>query len=369
MRICSPQLGLSPQSILGGEIYDRQILKYLANLGVEVEICLPLFKPYGKVRGWHVRYIPIPFVIPPYVYNLWVLPYLISQYKRMPFEILRIHSPGFIGLAGIIFKKMFPRVKLVTVHHWLGEGGWVERIIDPYLLPLSDVIICDSFRTKEILEQSNTKIKGKVWTIHNGVDEILRPKKKSKKLLRDLGIPSEANVLFFMGLFIKRKNPFFLLPILKKVQMKYPNTHLIFCGVGSLKNQLIEDAESLNLAKNVHIVGPVFAEKKCELMNLADIYVHPAVNEGFSLAVIEAMACGIPVIITDGFSAQEAVTDGREGFICKTEEEWVGKINLLLKNSRLKKRMKAASLKKVKKEFKWDIAAKKHLSLFQKLLR
>lgn len=368
MRICSPQLGLSPQSILGGEIYDRQILKYLAKQGFEIEICLPLFKPYEKQKHWRISYLPIPFVVPPQSYNLLVLPYLIFLYLQKPFEILRIHSPAYIGLAGLVFKKLFPKVHLVTIHHWLGEGGWLERMIDPHLLPASDAIICDSKYSKTKIEQKYKKTKDKVQVIYNGVDETLKPKVKSSQLLRRMGIPQNAQVLLYLGLFIERKNPLFLLQIVKKLLKYYPNIQLIYCGKGPLEKELRTNIQELDLTGHVHIVPAVFGKEKCDLLNLADVFVHPALNEGFSLAVIEAMACGLPVVITRGYSANEAVLHGTNGFLSRTQTDWLQKIGLLLWDKNLRMKIKRANLEKVKNNFQWAIAAKKHASLFQKLV-
>ena len=60
MIICSPQLGLTPNSILGGEVFDREILLGLAKRGIKVEIILPKGKPYDKkIKNWNVTCLPV----------------------------------------------------------------------------------------------------------------------------------------------------------------------------------------------------------------------------------------------------------------------------------------------------------------------
>ena len=58
MRICSPQLGLAPKSILGGEVFDREILLGLAKKGIEIEIIIPKNKPHDKISNWKINYFP-----------------------------------------------------------------------------------------------------------------------------------------------------------------------------------------------------------------------------------------------------------------------------------------------------------------------
>lgn len=369
MRLCSPQLGLSASSILGGEIYDRQILAYLAKLGVQIEIILPRAKPVQSVNGWQVHNTWFPFVYPPHLYNLLVLPYLFQVYRKTKFEILRIHSPTFIGLAGILFKKLNPNVPVVGVYHWLGEGGLLGEILDPLLVNYFDAIICDSFYTKAQLIMKYPQIQQKIYAVHNGIDENLYPTRKSRNLLHKYQIRKSSITLLYMGLFIERKNPLFLLPLIRQLIGKKIPLYLIYCGSGPLENILRKKIVNYRLEKQVKIIAPVFGVEKNELMNSADIFVHPAVNEGFSLAVIEAMACGLPVVINEGYSASEAVTNGQNGFVCRNSNEWFSRLQLLCQILELRKTFGQNNIKKVKAEFQWSIAAKKQFSIFHDLLR
>lgn len=369
MRICSPQLGVAPYSILGGEIYDREVLKRLARAGIKVDIVLPYGKPFEKVKNWHIIYEPIPFVVPPHLYNFFVLPYLFYLYKKRPFDILRIHSPTFLGLAAAVFKKIYPQVPIVGTYHWLGEGGAIERFIDPYLINnVFDLVICDSFYTKKQLEKQYKKVRGKIHAIHNGVDERLKPASKPSSLMRKYGISSSTITLLFMGLFIDRKNPLFLLDFIHSLVRKNDTIKLLLCGKGLLENEIKKQIHNRGLTNSVFIVPPVFNNEKRELLNLADIFVHPAKQEGFSLAVIEAMACGLPIIINDGFSAREAIENGKNGFLCNVQNDWIKYINRLIINAAMREKIKENNIIKVRKEFTWNRTVDQQLALFNSLL-
>ncbi len=366
MRICSPQLGISPHSILGGEIYDRELLIQFANSGIAIDVILPFGKEYPKHKNLHITYEPIPFVIPPHIYSVYILPYLFLLYFKKKFDILRVHSPTFIGPAGILFKSFFPKVKLVGYYHWLGEGGFIEKLLNPYLIRNFDLIICDSFRTKRDIEKKFPYSIDKVYAVHNGVDSVLKPTKKSKKLLFKYHIKPSTITLLFMGLFTKRKNPLALLSIVRILVEKGFDIRLLFCGKGELEWSMREEINRLGLQKNVFIIPPVYGREKNNLMNIADIFVHPARNEGFSLSVIEAMAVGLPIVITRGFSASEAVKNGENGYLCSSEKEWEEKILLLITNEGLRRQIKKNNLKKAHQQFQWKIAAKRQLSYLLK---
>lgn len=368
MRICSPQLGLSPRSILGGEIYDRELLLRFAEVGVEVEVLLPLGKPHPKHKRLHVTRVPVPFVVPPHLYNLLILPQLFWLYRRRPFEILRIHSPTFVGLAGVIFKLFHPEVKLVGNYHWLGEGGWMEKLLDPLLMRYFDLVICDSLRTAKQLAEQYPKALGKIVTIHNGTDHILLPGPKNKRLMAEYGIDNKTVVTLFMGLFIERKNPLFLLPIIKQLQEKRIQVRLLLCGQGPLAHVIQRRISELGIGELVRVVPPVHGQTKVELMRLSDIYVHPATNEGFPLSLIEAMAVGLPLVVTDGFSAREAVSPGENGFLCDSLDSWLSALMRLCQSSQLRKRLGKASFVKARKEFTWEKSARLHLKYFKKIV-
>src|SRR3989344_9425738 len=101
MILCSPQLGLSPNSILGGEVFDREILLGLAKKGIKVEIILPKSKPHDKnTRNFTVTYLPLTH-FPALMGNLLYLPYLFKVYKENKFNVLRLHQPQFLGIGGL----------------------------------------------------------------------------------------------------------------------------------------------------------------------------------------------------------------------------------------------------------------------------
>lgn len=367
MRICSPQLGLAPKSILGGEVFDRKILLGLAKNGIKAEIILPKDKLHdSKVKNWNITYLPISH-FPAAFANILITPFLFNIFTQRRFEIIRIHQPQFLGLGCLFFKIFNREVKLVATYHQFRESSF--GVFSKLINHLWDHIICDSENVRRKLIKTFQIPPQKITVVHNGVPSYLRPAEKSESLIKKFKLQGKI-VILFMGLFDNRKNPLFLLQVLKNLNTTRSDLVVIFWGSGPLEHQIKARARELGIEDKIRIQKPAFGKDKNKIHNLADIFVHPSTDEGFALSPLESMACAKPIIMTNRYSAQEAVDDGINGFLCESNDvkQWSEKINLLAKSSTHRKKMGKASLSKVKKEFQWDLAVKKHIKVFKNLI-
>ena len=368
LLICSPQLGLNPNSILGGEVFDREILLGLAQRGIKIEIILPKGKPYDQnIKNWSLTYVSISH-FPAYLFNLLILPYLYVVFAKRRFDIIRLHQPQFIGLGALLFKFFHPNVKLVATYHQFGESnfGPFSRLINNFW----DHIICDSLNVKELLIERFNLPPVKITVVGNGVPPYLKPAPKDKKLVKNMNLEGKI-ILLYMGLFIERKNPLFLLDVLASLSKERDNLALIFWGEGPLGTQIRIKAQELGIRDKIRIQKPVFGKEKAKIHSLADIFVHPAIDEGFALAPLEAMACAKPIVMTNAYSAKEAVKDGINGYLCQSNnlDNWTKKLLELIDKPKLRRKMGEASQVKVKSLFQWKLAVEKHLNVFTKLSR
>lgn len=366
MKICSPQLGLSPKSVLGGEVFDREILLGLAGKGIKVEIILPKGKPHDKnVKNWRVTYLPIAH-FPAFLGNFLYLSSLFRIYSKNKFDVLRLHQPQFLAINAIFFKIFHLEVKVIATYHQFREtkfGPFSKKINNHW-----DHIICDSDNVKQqIIEKYGVNIT-KITVVHNGVPMYLKPAPKDSQLEKKLRLEDKV-VLLFMGLFTNRKNPLFMLDVLKNISKTHKNVVILFWGKGPLKNNILQRAKEKNLMSSIRFIKPIYGPEKNKIHNLADIFVHPSLDEGFALAPLESMSCAKPLVMANGYSSKEAVTDGVNGYLCQGNnlKDWTEKLIALIKSPQLAHRMGRFSLKKARKEFSWRLAIKKHVNVIKSL--
>lgn len=367
ITICSPQLGISPESNSGGEVYDREVLTHLARLGVKIQTLLPKNRNYPKSANLNVSFTPIQPMFPPYIFNFFVLPYLIKTYKKQKFDILRVHSPYFVGPAALLFKYFHPSIPLVASYLHLEEKSLLQPLIDKFAIKKFDrIITISNFTKKEIRKRYKISLR-KITVAYPGIEEKFKPQEKNRYLTEKYNLKNKK-VLLFLGGLKQRKNPLFLLNVFRKINDK--QAILLIAGDGPLKNKLIQKAKNLGLANKVIFTGFVPEENKVKFYNLADIVLLPSEKEGFGMIVAEAGACGKPVIVSDNSSLPEIIKNNKTGFLAETNniEDWTIKIKLLLKNKGLRRLMGQRAIKYVRNKFSWQKNAEKHIKVFNKLI-
>jgi glycosyltransferase involved in cell wall biosynthesis len=118
-------------------------------------------------------------------------------------------------------------------------------------------------------------------------------------------------VVLFLGRLHERKGLQFLIPAFADAAQSAPNARLLIVGPDEGKRAALDaQIEQLNLGARVIFTGLLTGEDKLAALAAADLFALPAVGEGFSMAVLEAMACGLPVLLTPGCNFPEVVEAG-----------------------------------------------------------
>lgn len=347
LSICSPQLGLSPESNSGGEVYDREVINRLCDRGVKVFTLLPKGRSFTPNKNLHISYAPIQSMYPPHIFSAFGLPYLIKTYQKEKFDILRVHNPYFIGPATLVFKKLFPDVPVIA--SWL-------HLENKRLWAKFDHIITISKATKnEIIETLNYPSE-KITVAYPGVDDRFQPGNLPKaKTFRRAGF-----TIMFVGGLKARKNPQFLIKVLEK--LNNPQVKLIFAGSGPLADRLKHP--------QAEITGYIPEKDKPNLYHQADVVVLPSIKEGFGMTLAEAGASGIPVIGNNHSSIPEIIQDGKTGFLAKTNDvsDWVNKLLQLIKSPQLCHQMGQNGQKFIRSQFTWEKNINTHLKVYENFI-
>jgi glycosyltransferase involved in cell wall biosynthesis len=225
----------------------------------------------------------------------------------------------------------------------LKDGFYEKKLLQEadYRLAVSN------FAKKDVESMYGVKI-DKV--ILNGVDlDIFKPLNLTKK-------NSKIKKIIWIGKPIKTKG----IDILQEIIAQAPNNYKFFLVLGSQKFSLpisVSNLSNVTIYKNLHINDLVL------LLNKADVLLSTSRVEGFGLVILEAMACGIPVIAPRNLgSVHEFVREGKDGFFYNTPSEIIGFIQKISNRMGLFAREQAEN-------FSWRKNALKTLKVYKEILK
>ena len=128
---------------------------------------------------------------------------------------------------------------------------------------------------------------------------------------REIGVPEDAFLLISVGELNKNKNHQAVIKAVARV--KEQNLHYVIVGQGKLKDHLIKLSERLGVSNRVHLLG--YRRDIAELNKCADVFCFPSKREGLPVALMEAMACELPVVCSKIRGNTDLATDGESGWL------------------------------------------------------
>ena len=190
---------------------------------------------------------------------------------------------------------------------------------------------------------------------------------------RILNLDLQENIVLFVGRIDSLKGIDYLVEAMRQLGQKFP-FRLQVVG-GSLDaspelNELKSKIQEADLTDRVDIIGSVSQEKLVYYYNSCDIFVMPSLHESFGLAALEAMACGIPVVVSDVGGLKTFVTDSETGFLVApaNANEIAVRIALLLENDSLRNQMgEKAQIEAGSRT--WEITSREIALLYSNLVK
>lgn len=276
-------------------------------------------------------------------------------------------QPNFIPNDGIKAKKI-----VTSVHDFSfilhKEFHPKERIeyFEKYFfrnVVKSDMIITGSeFSKQEILERLNFD-DHKVKVIYHGIDHELF--KVYENL--DINFKLPKKFLFSVGSIEPRKNLIGLLKAYNSLESKIKNEYkLVLAGFKGWENSEIMKLIDKD-KENIHYLGFISDIELAKVYNLSSLFMFPSFYEGFGLPVLEAMACGTPVICSDSSSLPEVGGDAVIYCDPYEIENIKEKIEFVLKDNKLREKMIKKGLERAKM-FSWQKSADEHMKVFKDVL-
>ncbi len=365
MRVCIVS-SYVPSHIGGIETYVRELSSFLASAGVGVTVFgkyhRDFFEEHGKIRVIGIR-MPKNYLTEKFRFTS--SDYLLSEFKFWK-AIKQEDFDIFHGNAGCFFPELFgKKIPFVQTFHGTAagilSGSKVKlRSYQEFLAMLPDSILTKRYDAAVAVSQ---KVKNELVTlcgvdpktvkvIYSGVDTGKFRIQDKNNARRKMGLPSGK-----YGLWIGQD------PIRKSLGMAIKTVR----GLDDVRLLVVGVAGESD-AKIIYF-GQVDEDTKIPLYNCAEFLLFPTLDEGFGLVTLEAMACGLPIIISKECPAKEIIDEGIHGFVVadKKPESYREKIAMLLKDDVEYKKM-STSCRKLAEKYSWGNQGKEYLTLYKRLL-
>ena len=238
--------------------------------------------------------------------------------------------------------------------------------------PLTERYIAVSDVVAEVIKLKEGVDANKMITIHNGVDtaHYQVPSAQEKIAAKErIGFSAENFVIGMSAWFRPEKDHQLLLDCFLELHQRYPALRLLLIGGGPLLETFKTKMAPHIAAGIIHFSGPV--TDVAPLLHALDVAcLVPHINEGFSNSVLEKMATGLPLIVTDIGGNKEAIAHGENGFViaARDAEKLRAHLTDLYLNPELRQRMGAASRERVLQCFSLKQMLNRHESLYREML-
>ncbi len=236
-----------------------------------------------------------------------------------------------------------------------------------------DHFICISETARNNLEYEGIN-PSKIDVVHNSVDLLFfYPGQKDTELLNKLKISKTDKVIMFVGKLTSWKNPFTLLYASKILVEKGLSVKLILAGQGAQKLRLQKTAELLGLSGNTIFLNFIENTELNKYYRLADVFVMPSMTtitweDQFPFAIVEAMASGLPVVVTNSGGMPELIGDTGRIYPQGNYRELAGHLLEIFSDDKLREAMAVKSRQRAEEMFDNRKNSLKIYSVFQKMV-
>ena len=347
----------------GTENYSLNLIRHLLASGGEHRYRLYFNRPPSRelrITSYELRIMPFP--------RLWT-------HLRLSWEIAR-RPPDLLFVPAHILPIVHPRRSVVTIHD-LGYLYYPQahRLLDRLYLDLSTRynahaaahLIADSSATKrDLIERYGSK-PDKISVVYPGYDETtfrpVRDEEAIEIIKARYGITDDY--ILFVGTLQPRKNLTRLIEAFSNLQSQISNLQLVIAGKkGWLYEDIFRQVEELGLEGKVVFTDYVPEGDLPALLSGARLFVFPSLYEGFGLPVLEAMACGTPVVCSNTSSLPEVAGNAALLVDPLDVEELAAAMERVLGDEELRAGLIERGFEQTRR-FSWEKCARETLSVLE----
>jgi len=359
----------------GESVHTKKWVGYFAEKGYDVHLITfatyhgarSRVKPINGVKIHELRHFgrfTTNFAFPLMIWKTW------KVVKEISPDILHAHYVLHYGSFGAL-----TGFEPFVVTAWGSDiligprESAMKRYLVSYTLKKANLITCDGEHIMELIERMGV-ISEKIRLIHFGVDTTkFSLAQKSEKLRAELGIYDLPTAISLRNL-----EPLYdvesLIKSVPLVLKEIPESQFVIAGRGSEERRLRGLAKSLGVSKSVKFVGFIPNDELPRYLTSMDVYVSTSLSDaGIAASTAEAMACGLPVIITDFGDNRKWVKDGVNGFVIplRDPDSLAEKIVYLLKNENVRATFGKINRKIIEEKNNYYKEMKKVESVYEEL--
>jgi len=370
-----------PRFIGGAEVAIKEMTDRISASDIEFDMItlrfdshLPRFERVGNINvhriGWAMRQkdssdsLPWYLHLNKYAYIILGLIKALSLNKKHKYDATWSMMATYNSFVALFFKLTNPKIPFILT---LQEGDPI-KYLKRRALPLYPLFKMIFTRADHIQTISNyladwardMKANCPITVIPNAVDFNLFSTHKS--------IEEEMELKNTLG---KNKDDIFLITtsrlviknavgnIIEALEYLPKNIKLLILGQGYQEKELKNKTDKLGLTERVNFLGYIPHKEMPKYLHISDIFIRPALSEGFGNSFIEAMAAGIPVIATPVGGIVDFLRDGETGLLCEVNnpKSIVQKIEKLIKDKESGDYIVRNASEMVKNKYEWNIIA------------
>jgi len=291
---------------------------------------------------------------------------------------------GISFMVGSIFKTLgLGNFDVYAPQHFFPvPSSWIgSKLLNTPIV----VTIHDVFFTQEWIKQYG--LKGSLMSIFESITlnvpytGVITVSNSSREKLVAGGVPREiievipngVDLEFFDGVRVEKSKRPRIIYVGRLIEYKHVDellvafsrlkvdAELLIVGVGPERSNLEELAKRLGIVERTTFTGFVDDRRKVELLKSSHVFVLPSTVEGFGIALVEAMAAGVPTLSSDIPALREVAEEGRVGllFTPRNVDELREKLELLLRDEGLRRELSEKGYRVVREKYSWDEVARR----------
>jgi Glycosyltransferase len=284
------------------------------------------------------------------------------------------------GFAAAFLGRQFGKPSIIHVRgtdiHTIPQQSAVLKFLTVWALRHADAIRAVSsdlaeraikLMDAETRRSGETEKAKKVWVIPNGVDLNKFRVMARQEARQRLGLDDNKRYLLYVGRLVAVKGLDLLLDAFAQLTQKWRDVELLLIGDGAEREALKHQATALGIRDKVHFVGAQPHERIVLWMNAGDVFCLPSHKEGLPTVLLEALACGTPIVATSVGGIPEIVAEGQVGRLVRSRDpkEMAACIEEVLETRWDRQRLRDY----VAERFSFDVVTKKLLEMYGSVMR